>query len=178
MNLDNIKITEREKKKKIFIEAHDKYLDQIYRFIYFKVGNKEEAEDLSSSTFLKVWNYLQNSKIKEKTLRAFIYRTARNTVIDFYRSKNYNSGSVSLEMAAEVIDEKLNIEKAVEIKLDFSLIENKLKKLKDEYREVIILRFTEDLSIGEIADILEKPKGSVRVLVYRALKALKEIMNQ
>lgn len=177
MNLGNIKTTEREKKKQIFTEAHDKYLDQIYRFIYFKVGSKEEAEDLTSSAFLKVWNYFQENRIKEKTVRALFYKIARNTVIDFYRGKNYQSGEVGLDEAIEISDEKKDLRKIIEIKSDLDLIEKKLKELKDEYREVIILRFTEDLSIGEIAGILEKPKGNVRVLIYRALKSLKEIVN-
>lgn len=75
-------------------------------------------------------------------------------------------------------DEKQDVVKALEISSEFELVRAKMMSLKDEYREVVALRFVEELSIGEIADILEKSNGSTRVLIHRALKALKELMSE
>lgn len=174
----NQNIRSKDKEKEIFIKAYDKHMDQIYRFVYFKVGNQEDAQDLTSAIFLKTWDYIQKNKIKTKTLRALIYKIARNTIIDFYRVKSAKGIDSNLENALNISDEKQNIQKSMELKFDLVIVEKKLMELKDEYREVIILRFTEGFSISEIANVLEKTKGNTRVLIYRALKALREIINQ
>lgn len=165
-----------DKDKEAFIKAYDLYLDSIYRFIFFKVGNKEEAEDLTSAVFLKAWDYIQTNKLKEfKTLKALLYKIARNTVIDHYR-KNNQKQEIGLD-DIDVADERINLSKALDLKNDYQLIEKKLSELKDEYREVIIFRYINELSISEIAKILDKSQGNVRVLIFRAMNALKNISS-
>src|SRR3989338_11153519 len=86
----------KKNERQAFIKAYDLYIDQLYRFIYFKVGSKEEAEDLCSAVFLKAWNYiLEKSLIEEKSLKALLYKIARNSIIDYYR-KNKDKESISL----------------------------------------------------------------------------------
>ena len=171
----------KNKDRQAFVKAYDLYVDQIYRFIYFKVGNKEEAEDLSSAVFLKIWSYLQeNNIIDSKTLRSLLYKIARNIIIDHYRKINQRE-NVSLDKTMEqggLIDVKQDIAQRAEVMSDLMVIETKLPELKEEYREVIIMRYINELSIKEIAEILDKSKGNVRVLIYRALSTLKELMNQ
>jgi len=171
----------KNKDRQAFVKAYDLYVDQIYRFIYFKVGNKEEAEDLSSAVFLKIWSYLQeNNIIDSKTLRPLLYKIARNIIIDHYRKINQRE-NVSLDKTMEqggLIDVKQDIAQRAEVMSDLMVIETKLPELKEEYREVIIMRYINELSIKEIAEILDKSKGNVRVLIYRALSTLKELMNQ
>ncbi len=173
--LYKIKKTDRE----AFIRAYDLYVDQIHRFIYFKVGSREEAEDLCSAVFLKTWNYILENSLKDyKTLKALLYKIARNLIIDHYR-KNRNKESISLdgEQGIEVVDDQQSPAKIMELKTDLLVLETKLPELKDEYREVIILRFVNELSIQEISEILDKPKNNTRVLIFRALKALKELLE-
>jgi len=171
----------KSKDKEAFIKAYDLYIDDIYRFVYFKIGHKEEAQDLTSQVFLKTWNHIQtNSLTDHKTLRSLIYKIARNAVVDYYRE---NSGKIISSLNDEnneisIVDANQNLARQMEINHDFSLVEKKLSELKDEYNEVIVLRYIEELSIGEIADILDKTKGNVRILTYRALKALKELMGE
>ena len=171
----------KKKDSEAFIKAYDLYVDQIFRFVYFKVGSKEEADDLTSIVFLKTWNYVQESRLEDfKTLKSLIYKIARTSIIDYYR-KNSNFHKVALENKEgeqiDIKDEKQDIARQAEINSDFGIIEQKLKELKDEYREVIVLRFIDELNIKEIAAILDKPKNNVRVLVHRALKALRELME-
>jgi RNA polymerase sigma-70 factor (ECF subfamily) len=166
--------------REAFVKAYDLYIDQLYRFIYFKVGSREEAEDLCSAVFLKTWNYILENSLKDhKTLKALLYKIARNLIIDHYRKTNGRE-TISLDdrKKIDVADEKQNAGKLLELKADLLVIETKLPELKDEYREVIILRFVNELSIKEIADILNKSRGNVRVLIYRALNALKELLSQ
>ena len=159
-----------------FGEIYDLYVSKIYRFIYFKVSSVEEAEDLTSEVFLKTWQYVSDGKEIEN-LNAILYKIARNIVIDFYRDR----------AKKEILEEELLVKAEVEVKkgeleklqmnLDLKDIEESLRELKDEYREIIVLRFIEELSISEIALILEKSKGAVRVLIFRALETLKEVLE-
>jgi RNA polymerase sigma-70 factor (ECF subfamily) len=155
-------------------KLYDIYVTRIYRFILFKVGRVEEAEDLTSEVFLKTWEYMNSTKKGIKNLNALLYRIARNCVIDHYRSKAHNATTTQEEIF-EKIEDKRDLPEEANLKMEVESIERHLKQLKDVYREVIILKYIEEFSIGEIADILEKTKGNVRVLLHRAVGALKEI---
>ncbi|MFC1598723.1 RNA polymerase sigma factor [Patescibacteria group bacterium] len=159
-----------------YSQVYDLYIDKIYRFIFFKVNNKEDVQDLTSEVFLKVWQYIIDGK-QIKNLNAFFYQVARNLVIDYYRKSSQKD--IPIDEPANIAQDRLAIDeiKKIEAKIQFEKIEIKLGELKDEYREVIILRYIEGLSMIEIADIIGKKKGNVRVILYRALNTLKELMS-
>lgn len=167
--------------RQAFIEAYDLYVDKIYRFVFYKVLSREEAEDLTSMVFLKSWNHIiENNLAQYHTLPALFYKIARNSVIDHYRKVGREQNNLSLDdpaPGADLPDDKQDFRRQVELASDLLAVNEKLSELKDEYREVIILRFIEELSIGEIAAIIDKSHGNVRILVFRALKALRELMN-
>lgn len=172
----------KNKDPEAFSKVYDLYTDRIYRFVFFKVNSKEEAQDLTSEVFLKTWQCIIAGK-DITNLNAYIYRVARNLVIDHYRKASKKE--VSFDALAGGLDsldqeESLKVEqiKQLEDKMQMEKIEDKLRGLKDEYREVIILRYVDDLSINEIADIVEKKKGAVRVILFRALNALRELMGE
>jgi RNA polymerase sigma-70 factor (ECF subfamily) len=171
----------RKKDKEAFIKAYDLYFDDIYRFVYFKVSDKELAEDITSSVFLKSWDHIQNNSLKDfKTLKALFYKIARNLVIDHYR-KTSQQRDVSFETEGadiDIVDEKQNLAERIDLADKINLVQEKMLELKDEYREVITLRYINELSIAEIALILDKSQGNVRILTFRALRALREITEQ
>lgn len=168
----------KKKDKEAFIEAYDLYVDDIYRFVYFKVGNTEEARDISSNVFLKAWQYILKENVdREKSLRALIYRIARNIIIDYYRQASRREISVDIE-AVEISDEGQDLAKALDIDSDLKIVKKALLKLKDEYREIIIMKYINEMSFAEIASITGKSGGNVRVLGYRALKALRDILEK
>ncbi|MFH1822518.1 MAG: RNA polymerase sigma factor [Patescibacteria group bacterium] len=172
----------KRKDQEAYLKAYDLYVDQIYRFVYFKISNSEEAEDITSLVFLKTWNYINENKLDDvKTLKALIYTIARTSVIDYYRQNAQDNLKIhidNIEMPIDLPDTRQDVHKKVEIKSDIKIIENTLNKLKDEYREIIILKYIEELSIEEIADIIQKSKNNVRVLTHRAIKALKELIEE
>jgi RNA polymerase sigma-70 factor (ECF subfamily) len=171
-----------KKDKDAFVETYDLYFDQIYRFVYFKVSSREEAEDLTSVVFLKTWNYVQTKSITDyKTLKSLLYKVARNSVIDHYRKKSSQMEQVSLDSNKSEIDlpdNSQDIHKNLEIADDYSQIKDKLFQLKEEYRELIVMRYVNELSIKEIALSLGKSRGNIRVTLYRALKALRAIVKE
>ena len=165
----------RKKDPDAFGQIYDLYVTSIYRFIYFKVANRADAEDLTSEVFLKIWQYLIDCEDEIDNLRALIYKFARNLVIDFYRQRAKRELIGDEEMMLKVEDSRQqNILSQIETKSDLGNIEIVLAGVKDVYREVLVLRYIEELSISEMAKILEKSKGSVRVLLHRALKIVRE----
>lgn len=171
----------RSRDKEAFIRAYDENVSEINRFVYFKISKREEADDLTSMIFLKAWNHVQNKTLEDaKTLRALFYKIARNVIIDYYRE---NSGRTAISLDDEdhkvdVADDSVDTAASLDIDADLSLIKSKLPLLKDEYRELIIMRFVNDLSLEEIADISGKSRGNVRVLLHRALNALRELVEK
>lgn len=161
-----------------FSKVYDLYTDRIYRFIYFKVSGKEEAQDLTAEVFLKTWQYIIDGK-EIKNLNALFYKIARNLVIDHYRKESRKEISLEREiMEQQEIKMIFDSKSKVEQQIQYKQIEDQLRNLKDEYREVVILRFIEELSIKEIAEVLGKKSGAVRVILYRAINALKELMEE
>ncbi len=160
-----------------FAKLYDLHVERIYRFIFFKVSNKEDAEDLTSDVFLKTWNYLIEPDRDVHSFNGLIYRIARNSVVDLYRARAKKQECALEEVIERVSDQDVNLIKAVDTKMQSEQLLVHLKKLKQEYQEVLQLRYIEELTIAEIADILEKRKNTVRVTVHRALKKLKELSS-
>ena len=147
----------------------DKYSKKIYRFIYYKVSRTEIAEDLTSQSFLKTWEHLyEGSKINN--FQQWIYRVARNLVIDYYRSREKEELPL-IYQEEEIIDESLIVDPESSLKLEE--LKKLLLSLKSDIREIVILKFIEDLSIKEIAKIVDKSPGNIRVIIHRAIKELK-----
>lgn len=172
----------KKKDKNAFIEAYDLYADDIYRFVFFKIGKTEDAKDLTSAIFLKVWNFAQSQGLDEsKSLRAFIYKTARNSIIDYYRQQR--ESEVRLDDGenkfSEIFtDEKQDLLLQAEFSSDIGLVRDALGKLKEEYRETIMMRFIDELSFVEIAEITGKSSGSIRIQAFRALRSLRDLLDQ
>ena len=123
------------KDKEAFVKTYDLYFDQIYRFIYFKVSDKQEAEDLTSVVFLKTWGYVQDKSIKDyKTLKSLLYKVARNAIIDYYRKKStaYDKDKFDApEVVAGLPDETQAVHAKSEIADEHARIKEKLLELKE-----------------------------------------------
>lgn len=161
--------------RKKFARIYDKYVDRIYRFIFLKVSSSDIAEDLSSETFLRGWQAFQNKK-NIKNPQAFLYKIARNLVVDHYREK----GKVQLISAeyTSIIDPRQDLEKKAMLASDVNQVMQVMSHLKDDYQNVIIWRYLDEMSISEIAQILDRTKGATRVLLHRALKNLKKQLEE
>ncbi|MBZ9572257.1 RNA polymerase sigma factor [Patescibacteria group bacterium] len=160
--------------RKIFSKIYDEYINKIYRFIFLKVSSQEIAEDLCSETFLRGWRAFKNQREIENP-PAFLYQIARNLIVDFYRERD-KARIVSTENI-RIIDPRVNLEEEAYLNSDLKQIRLVLANLKEDYQDVIIYRYLDDLSIPEIAKILDKSEGAVRVMLHRALKALKNKLN-
>lgn len=167
---------ERNHDPEAFAELYDRYVKQIYRFIYFKVSSHEEAEDLTADVFLKTWNYIQEGK-EVKSFSGLLYRVARNAIIDLYRSRAAQPESLSLYTEEVEMGDGNTWWRRMDVAIEHQGIVQAIKKLKQEYQEVVTLRFVDELSIEEIAEITGKKKIAIRVTLHRALKKLQEFLK-
>lgn len=162
-----------KKDEQNFIQLYDQCVAQIYRFIFLKTSSVQDAEDLTSEVFFRFWkNQFENTDNQ----RALLYRIADNLVTDFYRKRSRKElifVDPGKNILTDIIDEADLIKKA-ELSLEMKYLVKSIDKIKGEYQNVIIWHYMEDLSIKEIAQILEKSQSSVRVLLYRALNSLKK----
>jgi RNA polymerase sigma-70 factor (ECF subfamily) len=167
-----------EKKKKEFSKIFDNYVAKIYRFIFLKVSSQDVAQDLCSETFLRCWETFQKNQGSEseiQNVQAFLYQIARNLITDHYREKG-RTEVVSVE-ALPIIDPTQELEEKMALNSDLEQIKIALADLKDDYQNVIIWHYLEDLSISEVAKMLDRTEGATRVLLHRALSNLRQRLN-
>lgn len=163
-----------------FGDIYDMYVDKIYRFVFLKVSSQAVAQDLTSETFTRTLEYMtRNADKKIDNIQAFLYRTALNAVTDYYRQKSRQD--VPLEYAPQLA----SVETAQHDRADMAVAQNEqmsqirtaLAGMEGEHTDVVMWHYIEDLSIREIADILGKPEGTVRVMLHRGLKELRTRMD-
>lgn len=158
-------------RKDDFAYIYDVFVEKIYKFIYYKTGHRETAEDLTSQTFFKALNKINTFKVNDN-FSAWIYRIARNLVIDHYRTKkNDNNIDDMWDLSAQE-----DLELDTDNKHKILAVKEYLQELKKEQREIVIMRVWEGLSYQEIAEIIGKSEGSVKMTFVRTIKKLREEM--
>ena len=156
-------------------EIYDRYQRSIFRYLYYRVGDQQTAEDLTSEVFLRMIEKISYYQDQRASFQAWLFQIARNLSIDHYR-KMKSRDSVSLEDdypersedPLEVLDRELTSEKLYQA----------MVKLPENQRDVIVMRFVVGMPIGEVADTLHKTEDSIKGLQRRALLALREILAE
>lgn len=160
-----------------FSELYDIFIDSIYRYVFYRVKN-EDAEDITETVFLKVWENIKSYKEKKDTyFSSWIFRIAHNVVVDYYRASKDRMVE-EIDVSIPDMNREHNPLRKIEKHLDQEVLRNALNKLKKGYQDILIYKFINDLSNAEIAEVLGQSEGSIRILQFRALKALKEEFEQ
>lgn len=149
---------------------YNELVDQIFRFIYLKTSKKEVAEDITQECFLSTIKYLGENEVQN--MRAFLFKTARNKVIDYYRQKN----RVIYSDEAVLANEKISSHDDVMVKQDAKMVAEKLNLLGEDDRDVLTMRYLEDLDIKDIAEAIGKNQMATRVQIFRALRKMKNLI--
>ncbi|MFH1694496.1 MAG: sigma-70 family RNA polymerase sigma factor [Patescibacteria group bacterium] len=154
---------------------YEHYLPRIYRFILIKVSHKEQAEDITHLTFLKAWENVSRYQDRGHSFGSWLYRIARNTVVDHYRR---GSAQISIDdVSIEVLGIDDSLLKSIDAKMRWDDLFGAIKTLKEIEQDVLIMRFVEDLPHQEVAKAVNKTEGAVKVIQHRALKKLKEVLK-
>ncbi len=155
-----------------FGALYDGYVKKIYDFIYYKTHHRETAQDLTSDAFMKALAAVERFDVVQGTFQSWLYRIARNTVIDYYRTKK------EVQDVDDVWDlsDDTDIVRDTETRLKLEEVEKYLQKLKSEQRDIIIMRVWQDLSFNEIAEVMGKQEGAVKMGYSRAIRQLRKEM--
>ncbi|OGZ65309.1 MAG: hypothetical protein A2998_02450 [Candidatus Staskawiczbacteria bacterium RIFCSPLOWO2_01_FULL_37_25b] len=159
-----------------FSEIYDQYISKIYRFVYLKVNSQEIAEDITSNVFMKGWEAYKSQK-EINNPGAFLYQIARNSVVDYYRQKG-RTNIVSTDSIPQIADSGITAHDKAILSADVSAVKESIYKLKKDYQDILIWHYLEDMPIADIAKIMDKPAGTIRVMLHRGLKELKELIKE
>jgi RNA polymerase sigma-70 factor (ECF subfamily) len=172
-------IVERAQKgeKTAFGELYDMHANKIYRFISFKIPTREQAEDILQETFFKAWQALPKLKLEDLNFSAWLYRIARNLVNDFYRVAKRRPTPDNLDDYYDLASSTDTLEE-VSTEFDINVMREAVKRLSAHYRQVLELRFIQELSIEETANIMGKTAIAVRITQHRAIKKLNLLLTE
>jgi len=158
-----------------FASLYDTYLDSIYRFIYLRVEDQQTAEDITSKVFLRAWEKLGNYQFRGVPFRAWLFRIARNAVIDHYRTRKETA---PLEVVINSRDDNfLPVSQQVSLRIEAQQVMECMLRLTEDQRNVLTLKLVHGLNTKEVAKTLGKRQGAVRALQMRGLQALAKIME-
>jgi RNA polymerase sigma-70 factor, ECF subfamily len=160
-----------------FAELYDRYMDLVFRYIYYRVGTRALAEDLTSETFLRALRRITSVTWQGRDFGAWLVTIARNLVADHYKSGRYRLEVSTADMLdadraedgpeGEVLDQLTNA----------TLLET-VKRLNPEQQECIVLRFLQGLSVAETAAVMGKNEGAIKALQYRAVRTLGRLLPE
>ena len=152
-----------------FGDLYSIFLDRIYRYVYYQIHDKMSAEDLTEEVFVKAWNAIGSCHGREKTFSAWLYRIAHNHLVSTVKaSRKFSSlDAVDLNRFADA-------KQKVETHADCKELLERIANLPENQKQVIILKFIEGMENREIAGVMGKREGAIRVLQMRALATLRK----
>jgi len=157
-------------KSEDFALIYDRYIRQIYNFIYYKTLHKETAEDLTSQTFMKALKAIGAFKTGSGTFSAWLYMIARNLVIDHYRAAKNDANLEDIFDLASDADPLVDTDNAITLEK----VKSYLVKLKPEQRELVTMRLWDGLGFKEIAAALGLTEANSKMIFYRTMTKMRE----
>lgn len=163
-----------EFKEQFFSQIYDEHVDKVYRFVFFKVSNEALAQDITSETFTRLWKEITLDK-EVKSPSGFLFRVAKNLIIDHYRTKDQNP--VVLDNPETILDKNQDIAGQAVQKDEVRAVMVALEQLNDDYRLAVSMYYVEQEPVSEVAKALNKSQGATRVMIHRGMKQLREILE-
>jgi RNA polymerase sigma-70 factor (ECF subfamily) len=164
-----------------FLKAFEEYSDALFRHAFLRISDRERAVDVVHDTFTKVWSYVRSGH-EIDSFRPFLYKVLNNLIIDEYRKTK--ESSLDALLAIEGVDEgsfddlTSNTVESLAATIDGKQAFTIVNELPDVYREVLILKFVDELGPKEISELIEESENVVSVRIHRGLKLLREKMEK
>ena len=160
--------------KEIFMKSYEDHSDAILRYCHFQTSNREVAVDMVQDTFMKTWSYLSDGKDVDN-IKAFLYKVAKNLIIDYRRKKK----SVSLESITDTgVEFADDSPPDVDTEFDKVFVLKRLEELDEEAREIITMRYINEMSIKEIAEASDMTTNNVSVKIHRSIEKLRKVIKE
>ena len=174
-DLDDVLAAQRD--RAAFAPLYRRYLDRVYGYAFYLLGDHHDAEDVTERTFLAALDALDRFRDEGATFRAWLFRIAHNHVANVLRARGRRP-TAPLEAAGEPADGGWSDPEGLVARADDARkLRAAVANLPDDRRQIIVLRFVDGLSTREIADVLERSPGAVRVLQHRALRDLAKALG-
>jgi RNA polymerase sigma-70 factor (ECF subfamily) len=158
-----------------FGELYDRFVDRVYRYLYFRTGNHPEAEDLTEQVFLKAWEAIGRYRWQGRPFLAWLYRLAHNAHIDYVRSHKPTTSLTNDERPLELPSPTAEADLAR--RLDTEVLAHALSQLTVEQQQVIVMKFLDGCENEQIALTMGKREGAIRALQMRALMTLRRVLE-
>ena len=158
-----------------FGQLYERYIDKVYRHLYYRVGNPAEAEDLAAQVFVKAWNAMGRYRPMGRHFGGWLLSIGHNLLIDHYRARRDSACLDDVIIpAGDSADPVLLAERS----FASAALRQAIKKLKRDQQAVVVMRYIDGLDYAEIAQALHKSEGAVRVILHRSLLALRGILGK
>ncbi|HEV7648238.1 MAG TPA: sigma-70 family RNA polymerase sigma factor [Actinophytocola sp.] len=158
-----------------FGRLYNRYVDVVFRYVLFRVGDRELAEDVTSETFLRALRRIESVSYQGRDVGAWFVTIARNLVLDHVKSSRFR-----LEVATAEVDDSRPAESGPEqqvlSKVTRTALLQCVGQLGDDQRECIVLRFLQGLSVAETAKVMDRNEGAVKALQHRAVRRLAQLL--
>lgn len=166
----------KERDPDAFGKLYDEYVDQIFRYIYYKVGNFADSQDLTGQAFLKAFENIDSFEVRDVAFSSWLYRISHNLVVDYFRRESKRE-SVPIDEQPQMPSNRGNPVDQVMADLDSERLYKALHKLTHNQREVIVLKFIDNLSNSQVAEIMGISVGAVKSTQKRGLLSLNRVLS-
>ncbi len=162
--------------REAFAQLYDRFVDKIFRYVYYKVGTRAEAEDLTAQVFMKAWEAIGHYRWMDRPFAAWLYRIAHNSVVDYFRTHREVSSLDEMPFIEQ--ENAATLEELTQQHMTADVLRRAIRRLTQDQQRVILLRFIEGYSTEQVAQILNKQPGAVRTLQHRALAGLSNVFRK
>ena len=160
-----------------FGKLYELYVEKIYNYVYYRIGNHQDAEDLTAKVFHRALNHIPNYNNKGVPFAAWLYRIAHNLVANWHRDRKRRK-VVALEQVTVSSKKEENPHQAAEQSNKHELLLAAIQKLPLERQELLTLKFIERMSNAEIGQVIGRSEGAIKSLYHRTLVSLKELLAE
>lgn len=155
---------------------YERYVDRIYSYVFYRVGDDQDAQDLTARVFYRALGHMEEYHDRGAPFAAWLYRIAHNLVANWHRDKSRRR-DIRLDDAVMLVEKNDGPDRLAEKNEDRDLVLNAIRQLPDERQELLVLKFVEELSNAEIGRILGRSEGAVKSLYHRTLIALRDTLE-
>ena len=156
-----------------FGALYEKYIDQIYNYIYFRTSNVKDAEDICSRVFIRALHHIERYEDRGYPFSAWLYRIAHNLVVNWYRDRE-RSDEISLSEQYPPPTMDGDVEDSIEKENETESLMSVIRELPEDRKELLILKHVEGLTNTEIGQIMDRTEGAVKALYHRTLESLRD----
>ena len=160
-----------------FGQLYEMYVERIYNYVYYRIGNQQDAEDLTAKVFHRALNHIPNYNNKGVPFAAWLYRIAHNLVANWHRDSKRRK-VVALEQVSLSGDKEENPHKAAERTNERELLLAAIQQLPPERQQLLMLKFVERMSNADIGRLMGRSEGAIKSLYHRTLVSLKDLLAE